>query len=90
MPNRVFETRERTVMEERRLQHRVSERRCAEPVAISRIAVDLLEPEIALSYRLDNRVSLEADWMHISQGRLFNREQNPGIDMVGARLNYRL
>ena len=50
----------------------------------------LFEPEIALGYRLDERFSLEASWMHISQGRLFNGEQNPGIDMVGARLNYRL
>ena len=50
----------------------------------------LFEPEIALGYRIDDRLSLEASWMHISQGRLFNGEQNPGIDMVGARLNYRL
>jgi hypothetical protein len=50
----------------------------------------LFEPEIALGYRLGKRVSLEASWMHISQGRLFNRKQNPGIDMVGARVVYRL
>ena len=50
----------------------------------------LFEPEIALGYRIGDRVSLEASWMHISQGRLFNGRQNPGIDMVGARLNYRL
>lgn len=50
----------------------------------------LFEPEIALGYRIDDRVSLEASWMHISQGRLFNGEQNPGIDMVGARVNLRL
>jgi hypothetical protein len=50
----------------------------------------LFEPEIAVGYRLDPKISLEASWMHISQGRLFNRDQNPGIDMIGARVNYRL
>ena len=50
----------------------------------------LFEPEIALGYRVDERFSLEASWMHISQGQLLNGEQNPGIDMIGARLNYRL
>jgi hypothetical protein len=50
----------------------------------------LFEPEIALGVRVDRQVSLEASWMHISQGRIFNRDQNPGIDMIGARVNYRL
>ena len=50
----------------------------------------LFEPEIAVGYRLDERLSLEASWMHISQGQLFNRRQNPGIDMIGARVNLRL
>ena len=50
----------------------------------------LFEPEIALGYRLDPRVSLEASWMHVSQGRLFNGRQNPGIDMMGVRVSYRL
>lgn len=50
----------------------------------------LFEPEIALGYRVNSRVSLEASWMHISQGRLFNKRQNPGIDMLGARVNLRL
>lgn len=47
----------------------------------------LFEPEIAVGYRVGDRIAIEASWMHISQGRLFNAEQNPGIDMVGARLN---
>ncbi len=50
----------------------------------------LFEPEIALGYRVSRRVSVEASWMHISQGRLFNSRQNPGIDMIGARINLRL
>ena len=50
----------------------------------------LFEPEIAVGVRVGERVSLEASWMHISQGRVFNWDQNPGIDMIGARVNYRL
>ena len=50
----------------------------------------LFEPEIAVGYRASERLSLEASWMHISQARLFNWDQNPGIDMIGARVNYRL
>ena len=50
----------------------------------------LFEPEVAVGYRFDERVSLEASWMHISQARLFNRRQNPGIDMIGLRANLRL
>jgi lipid A 3-O-deacylase len=49
----------------------------------------LFEPEIGVGYRLNERLSLEAHWMHISQARLFNRRQNPGIDMIGLRVNYR-
>jgi len=35
--------------------------------------------------QVSKRVSLEASWVHISNARLFNREQNPGIDMIGVR-----
>jgi hypothetical protein len=49
----------------------------------------LFEPEIALGYRLDRRVSLEASWMHVSHARLFNRGQNPGLDLFGVRVNIR-
>lgn len=45
----------------------------------------LFEPEIALGVQVSERVSLEASWVHISNARLFNREQNPGIDMIGVR-----
>ena len=47
----------------------------------------LFEPEIALGYDVPDRLSLEASWVHISNARLFNSEQNPGIDMMGARVN---
>ncbi len=50
----------------------------------------LFEPELGIGYQLDERLSIEASWMHISQARLFNWEQNPGIDMFGARVNWRL
>lgn len=49
----------------------------------------LFEPELSLGVRLDPRISVEANWTHISHARLFNSEQNPGIDMIGVRLNYR-
>lgn len=47
----------------------------------------LFEPELGLGVRLDRRFSIEASWVHISHARLFNAEQNPGIDMFGLRLN---
>lgn len=50
----------------------------------------LFEPGIGVGTRLSERASIEASWTHISQGRLFNDEQNPGIDMWGARLNWKL
>lgn len=50
----------------------------------------LFEPEIGIGWRAGNRLSIEANWMHISHARLFNRQQNPGIDMMGVRLNWRV
>jgi len=50
----------------------------------------LFEPEIALGARLSDRLSLEASWVHISNARLFNHRQNPGIDMMGLRLAFAL
>ena len=48
----------------------------------------LFEPEIGVGYELNDRVSLEATWVHISQAQLLSG-QNPGMDSIGARLNYR-
>ena len=50
----------------------------------------LFEPEIALGYDVDERLSIEASWVHISNARLFNSEQNPGIDTMGVRVNWRI
>ena len=49
----------------------------------------LFEPELAIGARLSDRASLEASWVHLSHARLFSR-QNPGLDTVGIRLNWRL
>jgi lipid A 3-O-deacylase len=49
----------------------------------------LFEPELAIGTRLNDRISLEASWVHLSHAQLFSG-QNPGIDNVGVRLNYRL
>lgn len=50
----------------------------------------LFEPEIGIGYRFSERFSAEASWMHISQGQIFDSQQNPGIDMIGVRLVHRL
>lgn len=49
----------------------------------------LFEPEIAVGAALNDRVSVEASWVHFSHAQLFGR-QNPGIDNIGVRLNWRL
>jgi lipid A 3-O-deacylase len=49
----------------------------------------LFEPELGLGARINDRLSIEASWVHLSHGQLFGRE-NPGIDNIGARLNLRL
>lgn len=50
----------------------------------------LFEPGLSVGLRVSPRLAVEASWIHISQARLFNFRQNPGIDMWGARLNLRL
>ena len=50
----------------------------------------LFEPELGVGYRLSERASIEANWMHISQAQIFDSQQNPGIDMMGVRVNFRL
>ena len=49
----------------------------------------LFAPEIALGTQLTPDLSLEASWVHISNARLLDRNQNPGIDMMGLRLGVR-
>lgn len=50
----------------------------------------LFEPEVGVGYRVSEIASVEAHWMHISQGQIFDSQQNPGIDMMGVRVNLRL
>lgn len=49
----------------------------------------LFEPELAIGTRLNNRMSVEASWVHMSHATLFAR-QNPGIDNLGVRVNLKL
>ena len=49
----------------------------------------LFEPELGIGVRISDRLSLEASWIHVSHGGLFS-PQNPAMDNVGLRLNYRL
>ena len=49
----------------------------------------LFEPEIALGLNVAPRVSVEASWVHISNGQILGT-QNPGIDMIGLRANLKL
>jgi lipid A 3-O-deacylase len=48
----------------------------------------LFKPEISLGYQLNRKISVEVTWIHVSQGRIFNSRQNPGLDLIGARLNF--
>jgi hypothetical protein len=49
----------------------------------------LFEPEVGIGYQLNERASIEANWVHMSHAQLFGR-QNPGIDNIGVRLNFGL
>lgn len=50
----------------------------------------LFEPEIAVGAKLSGKLAIEASWTHVSHARLFNWRQNPGIDMMGVRLEFAL
>jgi hypothetical protein len=49
----------------------------------------LFEPEFGIGAQINNRASVEASWVHMSHAQIFGR-QNPGIDNIGVRLNFRL
>jgi hypothetical protein len=49
----------------------------------------LFEPEVAVGTRINDRLSIEASWVHMSHAQLFGGE-NPGIDNLGLRLNLKL
>jgi lipid A 3-O-deacylase len=45
----------------------------------------LFEPELGVGARINDRLSVEASWVHMSHAQLLARE-NPGIDNLGVRL----
>jgi hypothetical protein len=45
----------------------------------------LFEPELGVGARINDRLSVEASWVHMSHAQLRGRE-NPGIDNLGVRL----
>lgn len=49
----------------------------------------LFAPELAVGVQLNDRVGVEASWVHFSHAQLAGK-QNPGIDNLGVRLNVRL
>ena len=49
----------------------------------------LFEPELGVGAKVNDRLSVEASWVHMSHATLFSRE-NPGIDNLGVRLNLKL
>lgn len=49
----------------------------------------LFQPELGVGTRINDRISVEASWVHLSQGQVFGR-QNPGMDSLGVRLTLQL
>lgn len=49
----------------------------------------LFAPEVTLGWRMSERWALEANYTHLSHAQLAGR-QNPGTDMLGLRLAYRM
>ena len=49
----------------------------------------LFEPELGIGTRINQRLTIEASWVHMSHATLFGG-QNPGIDNIGARINLAL
>jgi hypothetical protein len=48
----------------------------------------LFQPEVGIGAQVSDRLSIEASFVHLSHATLFSG-QNPGIDNIGIRLNYR-
>ena len=49
----------------------------------------LFEPEIGVGFRISERATVEASWVHMSHAQVLSG-QNPGIDNFGARLSWKL
>jgi hypothetical protein len=48
----------------------------------------LFAPELGVGVQVNDRISVEASWVHLSHATLFSR-QNPGLDTIGVRINFR-
>lgn len=48
----------------------------------------LFQPELGIGAQVSERLSIEASLVHLSHAKLFSA-QNPGMDTIGIRLNYR-
>jgi hypothetical protein len=49
----------------------------------------LFEPELALGYDFNDRVSGELSYVHLSNGQIFHQGKNQGLDEAGVRLVYK-
>lgn len=49
----------------------------------------LIESEVGVGARINDRLTAEASLVHLSHGQVFGG-QNPGIDNIGVRLNLKL
>ncbi len=49
----------------------------------------LFEPEVGIGARVNERLTIEASWVHLSHATLLSG-QNPGVDNIGVRLNWKL
>jgi len=49
----------------------------------------LFEPEVGVGLQASERLSVEASWVHVSNGTIL-AEQNPGMDNIGVRLSLKL
>ncbi len=49
----------------------------------------LIETEVGVGARVNDRLTVEASLVHLSHGQVFGG-QNPGIDNIGVRLNLKL
>jgi len=49
----------------------------------------LFKPEMAVGYRINPRLALEASYVHLSNGQIFHKGKNQGLDDIGARLVWR-
>lgn len=65
--------------------HNGPSRACREGERVDLGSPVTFEPELAAGWRINDRLSLEASWIHLSHATIFSR-QNRGMDSMGLRL----